>query len=174
MTLAEHCGPVILGTKPAAMFTLPRVHVDSPALARTLAHHGLSRRVLCDRGERQLVLVYAEDRLARTLDTPAACRMLASLGYPLAGLNARLDHLQARLCGQEEFPHEIGFFLGYPQEDVLGFIRHRGQQCKHCGLWKVYGDVAEAKALFDAYHQCREQLTHHVMSGGSLCALPGR
>ena len=53
-------------------------------------------------------------RLAR----PEAAQMLARAGYP-AGMEAMLRTLSLRLSG-EEFPHEIGLFLGYPPEDVEG------------------------------------------------------
>lgn len=39
-----------------------------------------------------------------------------------------------------EFPHEIGFFFGYPAEDVFAFIREKGHNYKLVGDWKVYGD----------------------------------
>ncbi len=52
-----------------------------------------------------------------------------------------LDRLQTRCQG--DFPHEIDVFLGYPCEDVRGFIRHGGQGYKLCGYWKVYGDPRE-------------------------------
>lgn len=29
-----------------------------------------------------------------------------------------------RVRHEEDFPHEIGLFLGYPSEDVSGFIKH--------------------------------------------------
>jgi hypothetical protein len=67
-----------------------------------------------------------------------------------------------------EFPHEIGFFLGYPPPDVLGFIHHRGARCKLCGPWKVYGDVERAAALFEEYAGCRRRLLEHLQGGGSV------
>ena len=39
-------------------------------------------------------------------------------------------------CYMEEkgaFPHEIGLLLGYPVEDVLGFIRHQGKNYLYTG-----------------------------------------
>ena len=41
----------------------------------------------------------------------------------------------------------MGIFLGYPVDDVAGFINHCGNNCKACGQWKVYGDVEYAKNL---------------------------
>ena len=55
-----------------------------------------------------------------------------------------------------EFPHEVGLFLGYPPEDVKGFIDHRANGFKCAGLWKVYGDEKKARSLFEKYRKCTE------------------
>ncbi len=41
-----------------------------------------------------------------------------------------LVRLMERLRENREFPHEIGLFLGYPPEDVRGFIENRAGNCK--------------------------------------------
>ena len=51
-----------------------------------------------------------------------------------------------RLGQAAEFPHEIGLFLGYPPEDVQGFLENR--LCKCVGCWKVYGDEQAAQNGF--------------------------
>lgn len=38
-----------------------------------------------------------------------------------------------RVC-RSEFPHEIGFFLGYPYEDVIGFIKIAGKTISKLAL----------------------------------------
>ena len=38
-----------------------------------------------------------------------------------------LRQLSNRLCLEHDFPHEIGIFLGYPLEDVVGFIENQGK-----------------------------------------------
>ena len=54
-----------------------------------------------------------------------------------------------------DFPHEIGVFLGYPLEDVIGFIRNKGQ-CFCClGCWKAYSNEAQARRVFALYEKCR-------------------
>lgn len=50
----------------------------------------------------------------------------------------------------KDFPHEIGLFLGYPLEDVQGFIENRAEGYKCVGCWKVYGDEEYAKQEFRA------------------------
>ena len=54
----------------------------------------------------------------------------------------------------DEFPHEIGICLGYPLEDVEGFINHKEEGCKTVGTWKVYGDVEQAEASFRRFRRC--------------------
>jgi hypothetical protein len=115
-----------------------------------------------------LVLLYRPDALYKALTEPDAQKSLQSLGYKIPasrGLRASLAALRSRFLEPQGFPHEIGFFLGYPPEDVLGFIQQGGKNYKYCGLWKVYGDVEKALALFHHYESCRER-TKEYLSGG--------
>ena len=65
-----------------------------------------------------------------------------------------LRQLAARLCLEEEFPHEIGLFLGYPPDDVEGFIHYGPKHSKCVGDWRVYGNEEQAKRLFAQYRAC--------------------
>ena len=69
------------------------------------------------------------------------------------------------------FPHEIGLFLGYPPEDVAGFIANNARNCKCCGCWKVYGDEAKAKETFRRFRRCAEEYYRLWSSGYSLSQL---
>ena len=64
---------------------------------------------------------------------------------------------------QSAFPHEIGLFLGYPPEDVQGFLDHR--PCKCSGCWKVYGDENKAKKTFDLYKKCERVYCQQLARG---------
>ena len=66
-----------------------------------------------------------------------------------------MDCLKAKFARSDEFPHEVGVFLGYPLEDVKGFIANGGKNCKCVGCWKVYCDECEAKKRFAAFQKCR-------------------
>ena len=54
-----------------------------------------------------------------------------------------------------EFPHEMGILLGYPSEDVSGFIEHKGRDFLYSGYWKVYGNLQEKLKLFHKYETAR-------------------
>lgn len=171
--LATHCGSVILRQKPAALFSARIACLDTDAPRRILTHHRLSHKALCRRGENALLLVYDRALLGVALRDPIARQALQGLGYPAGErIDAALDHLRARFDTVGRFPHEIGFFLGYPPGDVLGFIRHGGKDCKYCDLWKVYEDVPRAKAMCAAYRAGRQYVLHHLERGGSLYNLP--
>lgn len=169
--LAEHCSPVLLGKKPAALFTLPQGITQAEVVLQLSQHKNLALEMLCRRATRTLVIVYQPVLLHAALVHPLAAKTLRVHGYPIGGCLAdMLGCLRQHIGEQGGFPHEVGFFLGYPPDDVVGFIEHKGQNCKHCGPWKVYGDVSHAQALFDEYAQCKECLMAHIDGGGTLAS----
>ena len=169
--LAFHCAPSLVGIKPADLIAWP----GTPGAQRPVAEYaaalekrGIRLRVLRRGRRRNLLLVYRPERLAAQLGCPVVRAMLAAEGYPVeAREEAMLAHLSRRLEG-EDFPHEIGLFLGYPPDDVEGFRRHRGQNYKVCGWWKVYGDAEQACAFFHRCDRCRAALCRQVQAGRSL------
>ena len=66
------------------------------------------------------------------LKNPKNRAYLASKGYQVEkGLNFVLAELFHRLAANDDFPHEVGLFLGYPLEDVVGFETHGAQDFKY-------------------------------------------
>ncbi|MGN0642432.1 MAG: DUF3793 family protein [Huintestinicola sp.] len=103
-----------------------------------------------------LMYVYSEKLLSKRLVDNAVRSVLAEYGYAEnLSLEEYLDRLSKRIGDSENFPHEIGIFLGYPVEDVVGFIENKGDNFKLCGAWKVYGSVENAKRIFSNYDKCR-------------------
>jgi len=84
-----------------------------------------------------------------------------------AALHAALTTLRRRLAGagDGDFPHEVGLFLGYPPEDVLGFIRQDGAHCVCSGIWKAYADPEGRRRLFARLRKCAE-VYREVYRGG--------
>ena len=92
----------------------------------------------------------AELPLYRDLNDPTA----AHLGYPCANADRCVVALVEKLHKCNEFPHEIGLFLGYPPDDVEGFIHYGPKHSKCVGDWRVYGNEEQAKRLFAQYRAC--------------------
>jgi len=167
--LVNHCGPVLLHKKPAAIISIPRDKTPDFAQLILGLHSGIQVIILCRRSQQDLVMVYRAPLLEDALHRDVVSDTLARWGYPVEqDARAMIACLRKRFGEAEEFPHEVGFFLGYPVDDVLGFINHKGRNFKHSGPWKVYGDVAYAKSLFAEYQRCREWLQRFVANGGSL------
>ena len=81
--------------------------------------------------------------------------MKAGIGWiVLKAFGKCICQLARKIRSEAEFPHEIGLFLGYPPEDVCGFMENRACNCKCIGCWKVYGDEAAAKKKFAQYKKC--------------------
>lgn len=146
------------------------------ACADQIASARIAVRVLAWRACGALIYVYRPRALEAYLQDARATRPLAQLGYSTASLEASLVTLGERLqsmsgtaarqphggspcpCTRRgcssDFPHELGFFLGYPYEDVLGFIEHRGQDYLAVGPWKVYANLESALATFERFRRC--------------------
>ena len=54
-----------------------------------------------------------------------------------------------------DFPHEIGIFLGYPLKDVLAFMGQVRLAFSCQGPWKIYGKPDQSLELADRYRHCR-------------------
>lgn len=76
--------------------------------------------------------------------------------------------LVRRLDENEEFLHEIGLFLGYPPEDVRGFIENKAAGYKYVGDWKVYGDEEKARKTFAKYKKCTRVYCAQFALGKSI------
>ncbi len=178
--LAYHCAPALVGLRCACVISLSSA--DYPALPRVagrytrlLERRGVRIEVLCRCESRWLLLVYRPELLEAHLQGREAVSLLQRRGYPTgAGLAALLRHLRRRLLWREGFPHEIGLFLGYPPEDVQGFLADPGGgRCKLCGHWKVYHDVEGARRQFARFDRSREALCSRLRAGMALSQLFG-
>lgn len=171
--LIEHGAPTLARIKVGNLIqtAVPdpaRFDAELASLTRRLASKGVALTVLkrCSAGA--LVYVYRPQKLAEALSRPEIAAFLADAGYGDLSIGAALATLSSHLTCGEAFPHEIGVFLGYPLEDVLAFIRHRGQGCGLCGCWKAYHNLSEAARIFALYDRCRRIYTRLHTGGRSL------
>ena len=174
LLLAEHGAPVLAGIKTANLITCRRAwYPDLPELLKTYQavfhDRGVRFRILCACDYRFLLLIYRPERLLNDLASQEARALLMQNGYPMEeGLDALLEHLSERIMTNREFPHEIGLFLSYPPEDVLGFICNRACNHKCVGCWKVYGDEQTAKNIFEKYEMCSKIYSRQWQQGKSI------
>ena len=155
----RHCAPTLAGIKTGNLFSCAcpckaALTKELCRLNRKLVPKGIRILPLKVRKGRALIYVYRPNALECDLADHRSRGLLLRYGYTPGDSNRCVIHLIRRLRSDGEFPHEIGLFLGYPPDDVEGFIRW-GAQCYKCvGDWKVYGDEAQARRLFDQYRRC--------------------
>ncbi len=170
--LIRCCAPTMACLKTGNMFNCAfgsreQMTDELRGLNQRLGRKGLRILPLRWREGKALLYLYRPRMLERDLSDPLAVRLLSECGYSPENTGACLARLMARLRTEADFPHEVGLFLGYPPKDVDGFM-HRKEECKLCGLWKVYDDVEGALRQFARCRHCTEVYLNCLSRGFSL------
>jgi len=171
--IIKHCSPTLAGIKTANIFTCEytseeQLRAQIRRLNGKLVKKGIRIVPLRKSNSRVLIYAYRPNRLERDLRTAEAEKILAQLGYQSERTDGHVNRLARRIREQNGFPHEIGLFLGYPPEDVRGFIENRAKNYKYNGCWKVYGDAEKAKRLFESYKRCTDVYVRSYASGSPI------
>ena len=159
--ILRHCSPTLAGMKTGSLFNCPcpdrqKLLCAVKELNRKLVPKGVRVIPLRTTKNKMLLYIYRPQKLKDDLSVSGTARLLQKYGYSVECTGKCVVQLGKRLCEQKEFPHEIGLFLGYPLEDVQGFIENRAEGYKCVGCWKVYGDEQTAMNLFEEYRKCTE------------------
>lgn len=157
--IVRHCAPTLAGIKTASLFTCPFESEEAlrdsvRRINKRLGPKGLRLLPLRLSDKKALIYLYRPAKLRSDLAQGRAEDILRSQGYSTGSCEKCVVQLVKKLRQQGDFPHEIGLFLGYPPEDVHGFIEHGPDCCKCTGCWKVYGDEEAAKKKFALYKKC--------------------
>ncbi len=174
--IANHCAPALAGIKPANIAAclkdcIPDVHERLEKLNGELNCRDIYLEIICECDKRALIVVYRRKILEKQLSLDENREFLLNFGYPESGsVEGYIRFLKTRLC-REEFPHEIGVFLGYPLQDITAFINHRDEGCLLIGEWKVYHNPEEARKLFGRFKACRNALLRRVSGGRTLAQI---
>lgn len=159
--IIAHCAPTLAGIKTANMFTYTPMNRNKLSMEieeenRKLNCRGVFVEVLRTSEYKALVYVYRKKKLEQDLQCEGACALLKDCGYECQETDCCIRQLQERFFEKDGFPHEVGLFLGYPLDDVTGFIEQKGKNYKCCGIWKVYGNEKQTQMLFRKLKKCSE------------------
>ena len=171
--LIRHCSPTLAGIKTGNLFSCAyeskeQLMANISRLNKKLVPKGLRVLPLRMEQRRVLIYVYRPRALEQDLRDGRARAILERNGYPPEPPGRCLIRLMERLQGKNGFPHEIGLFLGYPPEDVQGFIEHKACGHKCAGCWKVYGDPEAARCTFERYERCSRDYDRQWRLGKSI------
>lgn len=143
-----NAGTVFLGAKSGELLTVELAEFQTghettmDSLKRAVRGWGLDIALVHAIDTRRKVVVYDPARVQADLNEVPRW-VFSRLGYPVRITAASFFALiRERWMESGEIPHEVGFGLGYPAKDVMGFmglvkLDHTGE----CG-WRVYGNPA--------------------------------
>ncbi len=174
--LVENCSPTLASLKTANLFsyTYPSIAELNETIQywnNQMKEKGVKLTVLRVNGATALVYVYREAYLSNDFQKPGVAQLLRHFGYESIKVEEAIEHLKERLIDIEDFPHEIGLFLGYPVKDVAGFLFYKGSHCKCTGCWKVYDNELEALRTFAMFDKCRKIYVNLWNQGRSIMKL---
>lgn len=172
--LITHCSPTLANLKTANLFNcscddISCLKQQISKWNKVLNPKGIKMVLLKIKANKALIYVYRPNRLENDLDHAAVKRMLKNNGYQnINNLEECIQYLADRLDEYDEFPHEIGLFLGYPVKDVKSFIENKGKNYKCIGCWKVYHDEECAVKTFEEYKHCARRYKEEIQQGQSI------
>ena len=170
--IVRHCSPTLAGLKCGSMFKVctSDPHVFSKSVDDVLGevhHRGVRIIHLVEDHCGVLLYVYRSKLLERRVSEPGVATFLSGYGYGHMDAESLVSRLVERFaeCGM---PPEVGVFLDYPLEDVVGYIENKGVGCRTIGCWKVYGDVEQAERRFVQFKRCRDVFSRKLSEGFKL------
>ena len=174
--MIREASPTLTGIKTGSLFNCAFNDRDELLADIRNMNHGLLEKGLCmlplrfDEGS-VLIYLFRAGLLRKDLADAESVRILKEAGYRQPAYPYCLTELGRRLNAKSGFPHEIGLFLGYPPEDVRGFIENRAKGSRLTGYWKVYGDVNAAKKRFEAFRKCTDYFCRQFERGCTVLQL---
>lgn len=168
--IALQCAPFLKGLKVSCVITMDEELYDT--LSELFCGMNISWHMLSEAEGKCLVLFYRPGQMEQYLSGTEVRAFLREYGYEdmeLSEMFARLSQ-RVRDCSKKGmgFPHEIGAFLGYPVEDVRGFIENQGRKYLLIGYWKVYSDPVWARMTFKEYDRAKDCAVNEFLTGKSI------
>lgn len=168
--LALQCAPVISGLKISNLLIIP--DKDRCEVRKILLNTGISYFVLLRKSDRTTLLLYNKEKLRDYLSRSEISEFMHNAGYNDSSMSRLLYEFKLRyeayMEGEGEFPHEMGILLGYPIEDVEGFIVNEGKNSLCTGYWKVYDNVGQKIALFERFEHAKANVIRLMSRGRDI------
>lgn len=172
-TFVYQCAPVIAGLKISNLLIVERSQLK--AAVGLIREFGLSAFLLYGTINRLSILVFNGKRLEDYLMKNENLRFLENLGYEEISVNNVLRKISGKYAEYmnqtSTFPDELGIALGYPTEDVLGYMENNGRDYLLNGYWKVYSSAEEKAELFRSFDEITESMMRRLISEQSINGL---
>lgn len=168
--IAYQCAPVLLDIKPANLLIID--NTDWEDVKKIFWKTDIEMEKLEMRKKKIMVFLYRREELQEYLFSSQIRYFLKQNGYLSKSLEGMIAYLKRKYMLYQtkniEFPHEVGVFLGYPLDDVKGFMENKGKNYLLSGYWKVYNKEFHQDKLFHYYNEGRMLLWKLLKDGITL------
>lgn len=171
--LAIQCAPLITGIKISNLLIVSSA--DAENVPYILRRTGLAFVRLNQMKNKVTFLLFRRKELGAYLQNLDVQQILTEYGYEDLSFRGIIrmfaSRYQAYVEKEAEFPHEMGLLLGYPVEDVRGFILHKGKNFLYSGYWKVYACVEAKQEMFRQYEEAQRDVISLLANGTGICQI---
>lgn len=159
----EVLGPVILGSKPSEILNISCKDIlkeekinDIELFFKNCFKISYNFINMDDGGVR--IFFVNKSSLSKVLDNKKCTNFLKFIGYEShlsidEYINILINKLQSN-----DFPHEIGIFLGYPLKDVVGFMEYGNYKFCETKAWKIYGEPNISYEIYNNFVKDRNKM----------------
>lgn len=172
--IAYNAAPTVKSLKPASLinFTIGRknrIELWKFYKDEICKELNLEYIELREKSESLIVMFYKKELLEWQLSKPGIKAFLEGYGYQgHSSLYEKLCLLKERFLNS--CPDEVGIFLGYPLEDIIGFIKNQGRNSIMCRYWKVYTNPRQAQELFKNYDTAKVSIATSIILNNTISA----
>ncbi|WP_371025148.1 DUF3793 family protein [Paraclostridium ghonii] len=161
--ILELLGPVILGSKPSEILNISlndnRKEYKIKQINSFFKNCSRLKYEMVYKNNGEIKMLFINKQaLTETLNNKKCINFLRFIGYPNDyTLENYINFLLNRLK-ENEFPHEIGIFLGYPLKDVVGFMGYGNYELQKTKYWKVYGSTEISDRIYNNFLEDRKKM----------------
>ena len=164
------CSLVLSGIKPSNLLIYNN-HCEG-CISEELRNTGTEYMKLYTGTKESVSIIFNRKKLEETLSDIENREFIKQYGYEIFSVDEVIEGLAMRYTefkeGRAEFPHEMGIVLGYPLEDVSGFIENNGKNYLYSGYWKVYKNAEEKIRLFKTYKDIKKYFVEQIENGKQI------
>lgn len=164
------CSLVLSGIKPSNLLIYDN-HCEG-CISEELKNTGTEHMKLYSGDKESISIIFNREKLENTLSNKENKDFIKQYGYDFEDISDVINKLSERYTefkeGKIDFPHEMGVILGYPLEDVSGFIENNGKNYLYSGYWKVYKNAEEKIRLFKIYKDIKKYFVEQIETGKHL------
>ncbi|MGL4911522.1 MAG: DUF3793 family protein [Romboutsia sp.] len=166
-------GPVILGSKASEILNISSIDIHKEEKIRDIESFfkncfKISYKFITMNDGGVRILFVNKSSLSKVLDNKKCINFLKFIGYPSnITVDEYIDILVNKLHSNE-FPHEIGIFLGYPLKDVVGFMGYGNYKFHETKSWRIYGEPDVSYEIYNKFLRDKNKIKELIDSNSSL------